>query len=189
MPMDDSYRMRLKIGSHEFEADGPVDVVQEQAKRFMELIAALPAERVMPPLPAHREPNAAVDALLPPVPPQSTTLSFPKIDLELNKIMKVDERIVSLTVRPKNPDDAALLLLYGQKMLRENDSVTGAEVMGGITATGGLSIGRVDRLLENLARGGDVIVVGEHRSKRYRLTNAGLNKVRQVAGELVATVA
>jgi len=103
--------------------------------------------------------------------------------------MKVDERIVSLTVRPKNPDDAALLLLYGQKMLRENDSVTGAEVMGGITATGGLSIGRVDRLLENLARGGDVIVVGEHRSKRYRLTNAGLNKVRQVAGELVATVA
>jgi len=79
MPMDDSYRMRLKIGSHEFEADGPVDVVQEQAKRFMELIAALPAERVMPPLPAHREPNAAVDALLPPVPHRARLFLFPRL--------------------------------------------------------------------------------------------------------------
>jgi len=190
MPMDDSYRMRLKIGVHEFEGDGPVDVVQEQAKRFMDLIATLPVEQVLPtasPAIESRTPDRA-EVLIPP-PPPSKAISFPAIDLALNKIMKVDERVVSLTVRPKNADDAALLLLYGQKLLRDNDSVTGAEVMGGITATGGLAIGRVDRLLEKLARDGDVIVVGEHRSKRYRLTNAGLNKVRQVAGELVATVA
>jgi hypothetical protein len=187
--MDDSYRMRLKIGMHEFEAEGPVNVVQEQVKRFLELIASLPIEQVIPALPEPRAPIPADIPPSPPAPPLNKTVSFPAIDLALNKIMKVDERIVSLTVRPKNPDDAALLLLYGQKMLRENDSVTGAEVMGGITATGGLSIGRVDRLLEKLARDGDVIIVGEHRSKRYRLTNAGLNKVRQVAGELVATVA
>jgi hypothetical protein len=185
--MDDSYRMRLKIGMHEFEAEGPVNVVQEQVKRFLELIATLPVEQVTPALP---EPKATAAENIPaPSIVSSKTISFPAIDLALDKIMKMDERIVSLTVRPKNADDAALLLLYGQKMLRENDSVTGAEVMGGITATGGLYIGRVDRLLEKLARDGDVIVVGEHRSKRYRLTNAGLNKVRQVAGELMATVA
>ena len=186
--MDDSYRMRLKIGAHEFEAEGPVNVVQEQVKRFLELIATLPVEQVNPVLPPPAEFKAAPESITPPPAPRNT-VSFPAIDLALNKIMKVDERVVSLTARPKNADDAALLLLYGQKMLRENDSVTGAEVMGGITATGGLAIGRVDRLLEKLARDGDVIVVGEHRSKRYRLTNAGLNKVRQVAGELVATVA
>jgi hypothetical protein len=187
--MDDSYRQRLKIGIHEFEAQGPVNVVQEQVKRFLDLIASLPAEQV---LPASREPDVptTVSEVLIPTPTSSrNTISIPAIDLRLDKIMKVAERIVSLTVRPKNPDDAALLLLYGQKMLRENDSVTGAEIMGGITATGGLSMDRVDRLLEKLARDGDVIVVGEHRSKRYRLTNSGLNKVRHVAGELVATVA
>jgi hypothetical protein len=187
MPMDDSYRMRLKIGAHEFEADGPVDVVQEQAKRFMELIASLPAERWSPTPAAYTEPKPA-PADIPPVPP-SRTISFPAIDVALDKIMRTEDRIVSLTVRPNNPDDAALLLLYGQRMLRENDSVTGGELVSGIEATGGLSIGRVDRLLEKLARDGDVIVVGERRSKRYRLTNAGLNKARQIASELVAIVA
>jgi hypothetical protein len=185
--MDDSYRMRLKIGMHEFEAEGPVNVVQEQVKRFLELIATLPVEQVIPAPPEVKA--TFTENISAPPSAASKTVSFPAIDLALDKIMKINERIVSLTVRPKNADDAALLLLYGQKMLRENDSVTGAEVMGGITATGGLSIGRVDRLLEKLARDGDVIVVGENRSKRYRLTNAGLNKVRHVASELVATIA
>jgi hypothetical protein len=185
--MNDSYRMRLKIGAHEFEAEGPVNVVQEQVKRFLELIANLPADQLSPALPPHVEAKPPAD--IPLSPPASRTVSFPAVDLQLGKIMKTDDRIISLTVRPRNPDDAALLLLYGQKMLRENDSVTGAEVMGGVLATGGLAIARVDRLLEKLARDGDVIVVGEHRSKRYRLTNAGLTKARQVASELVATVA
>jgi hypothetical protein len=187
--MNDSYRMRLKIGAHEFEAEGPVHVVQEQVKRFMELIATLPAEQLAPATPIPAEPKmVAPEILAPPIPP-SRTLSLPAIDLRLDEIMKTNNRIVSLLVRPKNQDDAALLLLYGQKIMRDNDAVTGAEIMGGIKATGGLAIERIDRLLEKLARDGDVIVVGEHRSKRYRLTNAGLNKVRQVAGELVATVA
>src|SRR5690348_10714838 len=41
---DNHYRMRLKIGVNEFEAEGPVDVVQAQVKRFMDLVASLPIE-------------------------------------------------------------------------------------------------------------------------------------------------
>ncbi len=61
----------------------------------------------------------------------------------LAKIMRVDNRVVSLTIRARDAaDDAVLLLLYGQKTVsRENDSVTGGEVMEGFTATGGTSIG------------------------------------------------
>jgi len=175
--MDDHYRMRLKIGGHEFEAEGPVAVVQEQVKRFMDLIGSLPTDVVMNPY-YEKSPTSPAGKL-----------ATPETDSTLDRIMRVDERTVSLTARPRNVDDTVLLLLYGQKILRQNDAVTGAEVMAGITATGGFAVSRVDRLLEKLARDGDVIVVGEHRSKTYRLTNAGLAKARQVATDLLAIVA
>jgi hypothetical protein len=179
--MDDTYRQKMKIGVHEFEAEGPVNVVQEQVKRFMELIASLPKEAIV--APAQKVEAAENPSSNQPKPPAPAT------DSSLNKIMRTEDRVISLTVRPGSAEDAVLLLLYGQKILRSNDSVTGAEVMSGITATGGLAVSRVDRLLEKMARDGDVIVVGEHRSKTYRLTNTGLAKARQVAADLLAIVA
>jgi hypothetical protein len=82
-----------------------------------------------------------------------------------------------------------LLLLYGQKVLRDNDAVTGGEVIEGLTATGGMSIGRTDRVLEKMGRDRDVIVIGERRGKRYRLTNTGISRARQIASSLIAIVA
>jgi hypothetical protein len=180
--MDDTYRQKLKIGVHEFEAEGPVAVVQEQVKRFMDLIASLPKEAVNPP-----PPPSLADLENPPS--SKPKPPMPETDSSLDKIMRLEDRIISLTARPRSVEDAVLLLLYGQKMLRVNDAVTGAEVMEGITSTGGLAITRVDRLLEKMARNGDVIVVGEHRSKTYRLTNTGLAKARQLAADLLAIVA
>jgi len=184
--MDDSYRMRLKIGTHEFEAEGPVAVVQEQVKRFMELIATLPVDY----LKESASPFPGVESRDYPASPSApqVTASQPT-DASLDKIMKSENRVISLTVRPDSAETAVLLLLYGQKMLRQNDGVTGAEIMDGITATGGLSVQRADRLLEKLGRDGDVIVIGERRGKRYRLTNAGLLKARNAAATLLAIVA
>ena len=177
--MDDTYRQKLKIGVHEFEAEGPVAVVQEQVKRFMDLIAALPKEAVNPPPPPLENP----------MPLQPSKPPVPETDSSLDKIMRTEDRVVSLTVRPFHARDSVLLILYGQKVLRQNDAVTGAEVMSGLTATGGFAVARADRLLEGMARQGDVIVVGEHRSKTYRLTNAGLAKARQIAVDMLAVVA
>ena len=58
-----------------------------------------------------------------------------------------------------------------------------------IKATGGLAVGRIDRLLEKAGTDGDVLVSGERRAKRYRLTNTGLAKARQIAIDLIAVVA
>jgi hypothetical protein len=182
--MDDTYRQKLKIGVHEFEAEGPVAVVQEQVKRFMDLIASLPKEAVNP-----SPPPRLADLENPPSLKPSKPSATPDTDSSLDKIMRSEDRVISLTVRPRSVEDAVLLLLYGQKILRANDAVTGAEVMAGITATGSLAVSRVDRLLEKMARDGDVIVVGEHRSKTYRLTNTGLAKARQLAADSLAIVA
>jgi len=180
--MDNIYRLKIKVGQHEFEAEGPAEIVQDQFAAFKDLVAAAPATHLMnPQFPGVQEPLPQGFA--------GSKPDTPSIDTALPRIMKTEGRTISLTVRPSSAEDAVLLLLYGQKVMRENDAVTGAEVMDGITATGGLAVLRVDRLLEKLARLGDVIVIGEHRAKRYRLINAGIAKGRQIAVDMIALVA
>jgi hypothetical protein len=178
-------KLKLRIGIHEFEADGPPELVKEQLQAFKELIASH--------TPAAPEPliRTAVGISVGAGTASAVGVDAPPADAApemLQRIMRVDDRVVSLTIRARTIDEAVLLLLYGQKMLRGNDSVTGAEVMEGLTATGA-RVSRVDRLLEKAGDIGDAIVLGVGRAKRYRLTNAGAAKARAIAAELVATVA
>lgn len=195
--MDQVTKLKLKIGVHEFEAEGDPATVAASFEAFQSMVAAANSGPAAPSqsatvsaLPAHLSTFGGMASVFPQPPlivqdPAATAST----DALLDKIMRIEGRTISLTVRPKNADDAVLLLLYGQKRMRENDSVTGAEVIDGITATGGLQVSRVDRLLEKAGRDGDVIVIGERRGKRYRLTNTGLNKARTIAAELIAIVA
>lgn len=181
--MDDTYRLKIKLAGHEFEAEGPVQVVQAQFAAFKEMVAQLGAAPAVPAM-AHIVTPAQADAA------RAESAQRDELqDNRLDKIMQLSNRVVSLTARPSSTEDAILLLLYGQKMLRQNDGVTGAEVVQGVQATGGLAVTRSDRILDKLANNGDVIVIGERRSRRYRLTNAGLQKARQVAGDLLRIVA
>jgi hypothetical protein len=181
--MDETLRLKIKVGIHEFEAEGPAAVVNEQFQTWKELVVYSPVGD--PPYAPLNPPATEIPATIQSPRPSDGA----SVDAQLPKIMNVDGRVISLTVRAKKVDDAVLLILYGQKVLRDNDAITGGEVMEGLTATGGTSVDRVDRLLEKLGRDGDAIVIGERRAKRYRLTNAGITKARQLASELIAIVA
>jgi hypothetical protein len=176
--MDDNARLKIKVGAHEFEAEGPADIVQAQFEAFKQLVATVPSPEptTTSSMPARGENGGST-----PVDPVAT-------DTSLNKIMRVNGRCVSLTVKPRLLEEAMLLVLYGQSALRQNDSITGGEVLEGLVTTGGFPVLRVDRLLEKASQVGYVLVAGEHRAKRYRLTNMGLAKARQVASELIALV-
>jgi hypothetical protein len=180
--MDDIYRIKATYGQDTFEAEGPTETVRADFLAWRDMVSTAPPQ----PRPQPQSEPTKTGFQQPPPPPKTET---PSIDTALPKIMKVEDRVISLTARPGTAAEAVLLVLYGQKILRENDAVTGAEVMDGITATGGFSILRVDRLLENMGRNGDVIVIGEHRAKRYRLTNTGIARARQIAVEMIALVA
>ena len=180
--MENSYRLKVKVGHHEFDADGPRDAVEAQFQVWKELIASAPPSQYPSPQ------NEAGDKI-PQPPTENPSPTQDDIDSALEKIMKVESRIVSLTVRPESSDEAVLLIMYGQKVQRNNDSVTGSEILSGLVTTGGTPVNRVDRLLEKLAADGDVIVTGQRRSKRYRLTNSGLQKSRSLAGKWLAIVA
>ena len=159
--MADPYRLKLKIGQHEFEAEGDPKVVHEQFQAFKELIATIPA---LPQAPPQVAPVYTPITVLPgPDSPPTQDVSTSVVGFD--KIARQEDRIISLTVRPASTQDAILLLLLGQKLMRANDSVTGSEVITGLNATGGISVQRPDRVLEKLARDGDVIAFGEGRER------------------------
>src|SRR4051812_47420185 len=104
----DITKVRFKVGAHEFEAEGPAEVVQEQLKAFKELIAAAPVPQTPPPRiegaafhtagsggltpsgsasPSIPKPDTVDDI-------ETTTYDGLQIDRALTKIMKVDHRTV-----------------------------------------------------------------------------------------------
>jgi hypothetical protein len=156
--MDAPYRLKIKIGQNEFEAEGPPEAVQQQFEAFKEMVARIPST---PSQESAQLSQPSIEVKPPQLPPADAAAN----GKTLSKIMRVDGRSVSLTARPEGIREAILLILYGQKELRENDSVSGSEVMHGLARTGGFSVARVDRYLEALASDGEVIVIGEHRAK------------------------
>lgn len=172
-------RLKIKIGDHEFEAEGPVEIVQAQFDIFKELVTTAPPKATPPP---KHEPEHTQEA--------ANTVPNGNGDsaqLNLDKIMRVEGRVVSLTVRAASVADAALLLLLGLRHFRGDENVTGAQIVAGLKESG-LPVDRVDRVMEPLSRSGDVITIGMHRSKTYRLTNAGVTRSRDAARSLIALV-
>ena len=166
------YKLKIKIGEHEFEAEGPVDAVKAQFDAFKELISTLPDRKL-------ENVNSSAQTDISPSPlPKSAPLN-------VDKIFRADKRVISLTVHPDSETDAVLLILYGQKHYRNNENPTGSEIMDGMEQSG-YRMTRIDRVLASLSSEGAVIITGAHRGKRYRLTNQGVSRVEGVVREALA---
>lgn len=179
----ESQRLKLKIGDYEFEAEGPQDVVQHQYKAFQELVMKV---LTAAPPPQH---NVRIETQPEKEEPMGVQNDNKiSVDDQLEQIMDRSKKVVSLTTRASDNYEATLLLLYGQKVLRNNVSVTGADITNGLRQSG-IRVDRVDRIVQRLSEGGLVIITGQHRGKRYRLTNSGLTEARELAKERIAEVA
>ncbi len=174
--MADTSRIRVKIGAYEFEAEGPTDIVNEQFAAFKSIIGSVPNTTDTPP-PAETSQDSNNIVL-------NTNLG----SKELDRIMQVDGRVVSLTAIPQSIEDAALLVMLGHRDLRDNVTVTGQEIGDGL-AQSGRTVPRVDRLMETAIEQALVLKTGVRRSTRYRLTNQGLARAVAVARELIGSVA
>jgi|ERR1035437_149077 hypothetical protein len=168
-------RIKIKIGDHEFEAEGPADTVQSQFEAFREMISTIPR------------------TALAPTPNNTAQVKQEKDDIEdlphieVGKVLHVAGRVVSLTALPKSTEDAALLIMLGHKDLRNNLTVTGQEIGDGL-AQSGRPVLRVDRIMEKALGEALVLKTGIKRGTRYRLTNQGLTKALNVAKDLVASL-
>lgn len=171
----DNTKIRLKIGSNEFEAEGPAELVKEQFEAFKQIIS-LSQDKKRGEQSADFS-NSLVN--------QSDIERLPVLRLE--KIMNVDGRIVSLTALPATAEDASLLIMLGHTELKQNAAVTAQEIGDGLKQSG-RPVPRVDRVMESALQHAYVLKTGVKRSTRYRLTNQGLVHARQIASELLQTL-
>jgi hypothetical protein len=168
-------RIKAKFGEFEFDADGPEKTVQAQFEAFMKLVSSMPSkiqQQVPSSTPNVHENKDDLDSL-------------PHIPIE--KIVHVSGRVVSLTAIPKSATDAALLIMLGQKDLRNNVAVTGQEIGDGL-AQSGREVPRVDRIMDQALADQHVLKTGVKRGTRYRLTNMGLAKALGIAKELIESL-
>jgi hypothetical protein len=170
------YRLKIKIGEHEFEAEGPADVVQSQFAAFKDLVGSIGVEK----------PRLA-DAVAESADPAKDTNNNTSAPLPMEKIMRAEGRLISLTVRAASIQDAILALLLGQRQYRANDSVTGSEILDGLRESG-QAVSRIDHTLNQLSDEGSVITIGAHRGRRYRLTNAGVSRAQNVVRSMISLV-
>ena len=167
--------LKICVGGHEFEASGPVDVVQAQWEAFRDLVQRLHGGDTLG--------NGPIDAHIDAVGAHRAEAS-----VALDRIMKHDGRCVSLAVPAASLDDEILLLLLGQQMLRANHLVMGGELLLGLRQTG-RTVGRIDYRLSKLREAGHIVTAGARRARRYRLSNSGIEKAQHLARALMSTVA
>lgn len=171
----DTTRIKVKIGPHEFDAEGPTEIVQSQFDAFKSLIdsASVQVSSVArpntPPTATQVQPNAATD-------------------IQLDKICQVDGRVVSLTIKPESDAVAAMLIMLGHKIYRSNDAVTASEIKDGLEKSG-YRVDRTDRVMQPLADEGSIIKIGAKKGTRYRFTNPGLAKAQASARDAISQFA
>ena len=169
MPTVENIKLRMKIGAHELEAEGPRDVVMAQLEIWSRLAGLSPA-------------SSTANRMVQPA------------DSDLAGLFTVDRdrQAIALNAplggRTRNAD-AALLLLYGHPRLLGGDG--GAEIpavrLRAAVAASGHRVQRLDRVLTHYVSSGLVRKAGRPRHETYALTPAGMQRAAALIQRLAAS--
>ncbi len=183
----EAYKLRVKVGQAEFEAEGPEDVVRDQFDLFMgclsdskQLKGVLTQlgdgeERV-----AEETQGLQSGANLP-----SEKRDCLTIEKRLKDVFKqASDGVVSLNMLPqteKRSADALILILYGYLQLNQQDTVPSVEVTQAARQSGV----QIQRVSLTIAPHRELVVTGGNRkSARYRLNNRGIAHAEQILEEM-----
>ena len=194
------YKLRVRVGNAEFEAEGPQDVVKDQFDMFMGCLASVPQATGglnATPLESIRQRALYRHVQNPVVDPsadaanddnreEQDTPPAGNADGTLSRLYVADpkSRSVSLKFLPNSKSaevDSLLLLLYGFKSLTGDEHVSANELMTAARKSG-LSLVRLDRILGSL--NGFVQKGGKKRGTKYFLTNPGIAKAEALLREI-----
>jgi hypothetical protein len=166
--MSAPYKIRVKLGANEFDAEGPEEVVKDQFQLFLEAV---------------KQPVLQLPPSLPSPPGQNGNTPSVESDVDqavLQRIFRVDGDQVSLRVLPQSQQrdaDGVLLLLYGYRVMVQQPDVLSSRLLVA-AQTSGLSVDRIDRSLapymELVNKGG--IKAGS----RWGLRNTGITRAEEI---------
>jgi hypothetical protein len=177
------FRLRMKIGVHEFEAEGDQESVERQFALWREMVTATPSQLPSPP---PRDPPPPGNGGLGPVLPVPLGGVDPS---GFEKIIRRDGKSLSLSVLPHGDNrvaDAALVLMIAHKAYNQLDQVGGGALLEGLQQSG-YDLDRVDRAIERYIPE-FILRSGVRRAVKYRLSNPGLNRAINLARELMDMV-
>lgn len=187
-------KIKVKVGVHEFEAQGEEAVVLKLYDEFKGHVEQEKSNPTPPPAPSPSELSPLVSALSAaaggPIAADASTQANVS---RLNKIVRDDgKRPITLSALPRGEGregDAALILLLAYKTLWQEEEMAGARLLDGLQFSG-YKVSRIDRLMEKFTEGQERLVhrTGVRRGVRYRLTTLGLARAWVLVDELVATV-
>jgi hypothetical protein len=186
------FRLRMKIGAHEFEAEGDQETVERQFALWRELLTITPTSASPPPPTVPQQASGMAGVGAESLNGVSAAATTPievgsAIPPGYSKIFSQDGALLSLTVLPGEDrvGDAGLLLLLGHREFNKLDQVGGGVLLEGLQRSG-YRIDRVDRVYD---RSPDLVMrTGAKRGVKYRLNNPGLARARELAKELIGMV-
>ncbi len=167
------YKIRVKVGVNEFDAEGPKEFVEELFRKFEALVNSKVS--ASPVLQINKETEVSHSGdLVVSVSPIAKAFHQEGNRISLIGRFEGDEREL----------DAALLILLGHRELRGVDSVSADEVLYGLKQTG-YPIDRADRIMKRGQGRGLLSFSGVRRGTKYRLTVPGMTRARELAKELL----
>jgi hypothetical protein len=183
--MTEFRRLKMKIGEAEFEADVPENEVQPMYHQFLSMLERRSQAAVSQPAngtDAHQKPEATAAA------GSTIPLDAACDDTLLPRIFDLGQNgAVTLKVLPPTgPDtdaDAVLLLLYGYRLLK-NENYVLATQLSRAAARSGITLRRpVNAYMRNSRF---VIRGGQRKGSHYSLSSQGLAMAKEITARIFA---
>lgn len=169
----EAFKLRVKIGPHEFEAEGPKESVTAQFEAWKALIGSTPP--TTPPI------SKVVAAATEVRTREGFTAPWDIFEVEDKR------KLVTLRVHPTGETrdaDAVLLILYGYRQAFQQEDVPVTKIMESLRVSG-LRPGRVDRAASPHVRAGLLLKAGKSgKGGKYRLTTTGFARADEMARSL-----
>lgn len=172
----ESYKLHIKVGTHEFQGEGPEEAVKKNFDDWKSMIASM---------------GQSTSTSTSVAKPTDGTLS--QIALEggqLTRLFLLDEKkgLATLRLLPRGDDrdaDAVLLILHGFQRLRDQVEVPVTQLKPALKQSG-CNIDRVDAVVAKYLRDGFLNKGGSGKGGRYSLTNSGTQKAVSLAQALLS---
>jgi hypothetical protein len=169
------YKLYIKVGPHEFNGEGPEEAVKKSFEDWKSLITSTPAVEITKPVPSQS-------------PGGNGSITLRDGDL-LAKLFLLDEKrgLVTLRILPRGDEreaDAALLVLLGFRLMKEQDEVLVTQLKPALKQSG-CNVDRVDAVVAKYQREGLINKGGSGKGGKYSLTNSGAEKAAAIAQGLL----
>jgi len=173
----ETYKLHLKIGPHEFSAEGPPEIVKQDFENWKSLIQDAPTQPASPTLSGQN--GKPQDNLNPPT------------KLQAEKVYVLDDKrdMISLRILPRSDDrhaDALLLILLGYKTIRAVDDLMVTQLKPAMRQSGCL-VDRIDQVAAKYVRQGLLNKGGMGKGGRYSLTNSGVEKAMALLNSITSS--